>query len=43
MKIKEIYDRTELCENLISQIQNASETQAFILYSGTGIGNHLSP
>lgn len=38
MKIKEIYDRTELCENLISQIQNASETQAFILYSGTGIG-----
>lgn len=38
MKNKEIYDRTELCDDIISQIKNASETQAFILYSGTGIG-----
>ncbi len=35
---KEIYDRTELCNNIISQIEEANETQAFILYSGTGIG-----
>lgn len=38
MDSKEIYDRTELCEDILSQITNATETQAFILYSGTGIG-----
>lgn len=38
MNNKEIYDRIELCEDIISLITNACETQAFILYSGTGIG-----
>lgn len=38
MKNKEIYDRKELCEELIKQIKDAKETQAYILYSGIGIG-----
>lgn len=38
MKSKEIYDRTELCDEIISKVVDANETQAFILYSGIGRG-----
>lgn len=38
MKCKDIYDRTELCDNILSQIVEAGETEAFILYAGTGVG-----
>ena len=34
----DIYDRTELCGTIISDIRSADETQAYILYSGKGIG-----
>lgn len=38
MAKEEIYDRIDLCNNIISDIQDTDETQAYILYSGTGIG-----
>lgn len=38
MEKEEVYDRVELCNNIISLIQNSDETQAYILYSGIGVG-----
>lgn len=38
MEKDEIYDRMNLCNEIISEIQDMDETQAYILYSGTGIG-----
>lgn len=39
MKAKdEIYDRIDLCNEIISEIQDIDETHAYILYSGTGVG-----
>lgn len=34
----DVLDRIELCDSIISLIQNIDETQAYILYSGVGVG-----
>lgn len=34
----DVFDRVELCDSIISLIQNVDETQAYILYSGAGVG-----